>query len=828
MFPFALTIFLSAFLLFQVQPLIGKYILPWFGGGPAVWTTCMLFFQVVLLGGYAWSHLVTSRFSARTQSWLQAGLLLGAACLLPIGPDPSTWKPTEFDSPAQSILILLLVNVGLPTFVLSTTAPLLQRWFGRAFPGRSPYRLYALSNAGSLLALLSYPLLVEPFLQLGRQTHIWSLAFVLFALGTLWCALKARLHKAEAPAQEPAVDSLSVDAAVKALEADDPPPVAASRRPNVLSITLWILLSAAGSAMLLATTNQLCQEVAVVPFLWIVPLSVYLITFIICFDQERWFSRLWSAPWLLVAVPIMCSVYTEGVDAELWKQVAAYSAVLFACCINCHGELVRSKPHPRHLTLFYLCIAFGGALGGLFTAILAPRLFLGFWEFHIALGACCLLTLCCWLLDRPWERIIGGRSWRPDPRHVTWLYVVLCIVIAVVLGHEAAAVTSENALKTPLSLASLRDDFFGSAAAVLGHFADRLEFYVALEHLCALAAVFWWIGRARERAFRDNLGSACTCAITIIAGGSLVYLAMFLNGQVQEESSSRSCLHRVRNFYGILKVTEYSDSVGEKRSLTNGRICHGFQYTDDDKRRWATSYYGPKSGFGLAMTHHPRRHASDPALRNLRLGVVGLGTGSTAAYGQAGDYIRFYDINPEVIQVSEGYFTYREDCPEPPDVVLGDARISMERELVKGTPQQFDVLAVDAFTSDSIPVHLLTRECADIYWSHLKPDGLLLVHISNRFLDLEPVTLGLAIHTGCIAALVSSDGDDDKGIDSASWVILTNNAEFLTTQEVADEIDEFLTEVGATDSETEKDAAHWQPIFWTDSFASLWQIAHFK
>ena len=721
MFPFALTITLSAFLLFQVQPLIGKYILPWFGGGPAVWTTCLLFFQVVLLAGYTWSHLVTGRFSARAQAWLQVGLLLGAACFLPIGPSPETWKPAAFDAPAGRILLLLLATVGLPAFALPTTAPLIQRWFTRAFQGRSPYRLYALSNAGSLLALLSYPVIVEPLLPLERQTRIWSLLFVAFALATLWCALRARLGAAgPAAPQTGESPALSVREAIDALADADGGSNVPRRLAGVFTVTLWILLAAAGSAMLLATTNQLCQEVAAAPFLWILPLSIYLITFIICFDKERWFSRWWSAPLLLAAVPFVCAVFKQGVDVPLVEQIAAYSAVLFACCFNCHGELVRAKPHPRQLTLFYLCIAFGGALGGAFTAIAAPYFFVGFWEFHIALVACCLLTALCWLRDRPWERVLKGA-----------------------------------------------------------------------------------------------LGLGATFAIALALGAGITFLGGFL--QTMAAETDENAIRRVRNFYGILKVTEKEDLVGLKRTLTNGQICHGFQYMDEDKRRWTTSYYGPQSGFGLAMTHHPRRGSPEPLPRDLRLGVVGLGTGSTAAYGREGDYIRFYDINADVKMLAENYFSYLLDCPAPVDVILGDARISLESELARGEAQEFDVLAIDAFTSDSIPIHLLTRECAEIYWRHLKPDGLLLLHISNRFLDLEPVALGLKESLGCQAVLVSSSDDDEFGIYSASWVILTNNDEFLAIPEVVDRISEW-PEIRGKPCE---------PLQWTDSFASLWQVVDF-
>jgi len=304
-------------------------------------------------------------------------------------------------------------------------------------------------------------------------------------------------------------------------------------------------------------------------------------------------------------------------------------------------------------------------------------------------------------------------------------------------------------------------------------------------------------------------------AIALALGAGITFLGGFL--QTMAAETDENAIRRVRNFYGILKVTEKEDLVGLKRTLTNGQICHGFQYMDEDKRRWTTSYYGPQSGFGLAMTHHPRRGSPEPHPRDLRLGVVGLGTGSTAAYGREGDYIRFYDINADVKMLAENYFSYLLDCPAPVDVILGDARISLESELARGEAQEFDVLAIDAFTSDSIPIHLLTRECAEIYWRHLKPDGLLLLHISNRFLDLEPVALGLKESLGCQAVLVSSSDDDEFGIYSASWVILTNNDEFLAIPEVVDRISEW-PEIRGKPCE---------PLQWTDSFASLWQVVDF-
>ena len=372
MLRFALTIFLSAFLLFQVQPLIGKYILPWFGGSSGVWNTCLVFFQVALLVGYFYAFLV-SRLDRKKQATVHLILLGATLVFLPIMPSESL-KPDAADNPSVQILWLLARTIGLPYLVLSTTGPLLQNWFSTANPGRSPYRLYSLSNVGSLLALISFPLLVEPSLTRAQQVWSWSGGFALFVLCCGWCAWRfmndgdkdaaslASQNQSKAPASPSASTS-----APKSTSAPD-----ADTAPGPFLMLLWLGLSGSASALLLATTNQLTQEVAVVPFLWIIPLTLYLVSFIICFDNDRWYIRSVWGSLLLLSVPLAVALLYVGVDATLWVQIVVYSTAMFACVMTCHGELVRSRPHPKHLTLFYLIISAGGALGGAFVALLAP------------------------------------------------------------------------------------------------------------------------------------------------------------------------------------------------------------------------------------------------------------------------------------------------------------------------------------------------------------------------------------------------------------------------------------------------------------------------
>lgn len=689
----SVTIFLSAFLLFQVQPLIAKVILPWFGGGPAVWTACMLFFQVVLLGGYAYAHLISTYLSRRVGSSIHIAALLISLAFLPITPEAEIWKRADITQPTGFILWLLLANVGVPYFLLSSTTPLVQRWFSDAYSNHSPYRLYALSNTGSLLALLTYPFLVEPTLTLGTQVSVWSVGYGAFAVLCAWSAWRAVSAKLQT--------DTGVDVAIDSDSGDERP------APTTGSILMWLGLAAAGSIMLLATTNQMSQEVAVIPFLWVIPLALYLVTFIITFEHERWYNRFHFGLLLGVSSILATAVLFGGVFVPLWAQIIVYVVTLFACCITCHGELYRLRPDPAHLTLFYLVVSAGGALGGVFVAAVAPAIFDGYWEYHVGLITCIFLTQLAWLRSGVTVRGFGNRN-----------------------------------------------------------------------------AVF------------------IRFALMVAA------LALVLYAQVQLRS--QGVVRASRNFYGVLKISRNDDDVGKKLILMHGRIVHGQQYQDPEKRKWATAYYGPQSGVGLAALHHPGRTAVRDA-SGLKMGVVGLGVGTVSAYGKPGDTLRFYEINPDVVEFAKVPFTYLADSKAEVDLVLGDARVQLERELADQGPHRFDVLAIDAFSSDAIPIHLITREATEVYWKHLADDGILTFHISNRSLDLAPVTRALADVCHCEVVRIKSPAHPEKGVSLSTWVLLTSNRAFLDTPEVQESIVPW-------------DDRDQPPLLWTDDFASLWQV----
>ncbi|MCC7493391.1 MAG: fused MFS/spermidine synthase [Fimbriimonadaceae bacterium] len=695
---YAVTIFLSAFLLFQVQPLIGKYILPWFGGTPGVWTTCLLFFQLALLGGYAYAHLVVSRLRPRQQGGVHLGLLLLAAATMPIIPSEA-WKPVDAANPVGRILGLLAATVGLPYLLLSTTGPLLQGWFARANSGQSPYRLYALSNIGSLLALLTYPVLFERYLRLPTQVWLWSGTYLLFVLSCGAVAIGLR----RTALSEPLPDGT-------ATAADSP-------RPTAGRLLLWLLLSGGGSLMLLAVTNHMCQDVAVVPFLWVAPLSLYLLSFILCFEYERFYDRrVWGLLLALSMVGLLQALLNRTA-LSLTTQIALYCGLTFTCCMVCHGELVKLKPAPRHLTLFYLLVSAGGALGGVAVALVAPRIFRGYWELH--LGA--------WLISLLLAALAARDGWQR--RRTTWPTL------------------------TPVGRAN--------------------------------AALFGLVGLVGLWFLADGL-------LTNVRGSQLNSIAA------------------VRNFYGTLQVLdEYRDDPLQRQHiLCHGQTRHGYQFLDPTRQDWPTAYFGPQSGVGTAITRHPRR-----GQRPLRLGVIGLGAGTLAVYAQRQDSLVFYEINPLVNELTSRYFTTlhraRERGAEVVELI-GDGRIVMEQQLARGEAQRFDVLVADAFSSDAIPTHLLTQECAALYWQHLQPDGILAMQCTNRYLDIAPVIRQLALQHGKEALYFNVPGDPASGTFNSRWVVATSNSAFLNDPEVRRRVTPWPD--GAA------------PILWTDSFTNLYQV----
>ncbi len=706
MWRYLVPVFLGAFLLFQVQPLIARYVLPWFGGTPSVWTTCMLFFQVLLLLGYGYSHLIVSRLRPRAQVLAHLALLSGSLGLLllltaawkvPLIPGESL-RPTGSQQPVLHILLLLGATVGLPYFALSATSPLLQAFFARTHRGISPYRLYSLSNVGSLLALLSYPFLFEPLLPLATQAWAWSAAYVVFCVACAYAAART-WHAPPLPAPAGAGDEARPTAA-----GDD-------ARPTAALWLQWTGLAALASVLLLAMTNQTCQEVAVVPFLWILPLSLYLLTFIICFDNSRWYARHWYVSAAVLVVPAILVLLANEDEVSVAWQVVAYAAALFVLCMVCHGELVALKPGTRHLTVFYLAVSAGGALGGVLVGVVSPVLFRGYYEIYVGLMACWLV--CAWVVFRHAEVWARG-----------------------------------------VQVLSLLPMVVGIAAVIIAYQGDR-------------------------RAHSD-----------------------------------RPTVHQARNFYGVLRVTEtVSEDLTQNRfTLVHGRTIHGFQYTAEHLRHTPVSYYGPRTGIGLAVHRHPRRLYGDGQAAELRIGVVGLGTGTAAAFGRSGDVVRFYEINPQIRRLSDpdGYFTYLTDTPATVEVVMGDARVSMSRELEQGGSQRYDVLALDAFSSDAIPAHLLTLEAMELYLGHLRDEqSILAVHISNKVLDLVPVVRSLAEHLGLQVARVQDDPDEDHYLTS-DWVLLCRSREPLADPEIAD-------------AGSEMDSPR-RVRLWTDDYHSLFSI----
>jgi hypothetical protein len=677
---YALTIFLSAFLLFQVQPLIAKIILPWFGGSAAVWTAAMLFFQLVLLAGYAYAHCSIRFLKARDQMILHVLLLVASCAMLPILPS-ETWKPLESGDPTLRILLLLIATIGLPYFLLSSTSPLLQAWYVRRSGSRMPYRLFALSNFGSMLALVSFPFLVEPRLTSRIQAYSWSAGYIAFALLcilTAWLSRVGHLSPSEPRPQEAISASFS--------------------KPKLQDLALWVSLAAVASVLLVSITTHLSQNVAPLPLLWVLPLALNLATFMLAFESDRIYHRGVMFVLLVPAFYYMArDLYEDGGNLHIRILIPLFSGGLFLCCMLCHGELARRRPAPQHLTLFYLMVSLGGALGGAFVALIAPRVFRSNLELPLALAACALL-----------------------------------------------------------------------------------------------AALVMWDG-IRHKVGRWFLRAALVLGVGVLAG----YLA-------RSEHDSQKVFRLVaRNFYGVLHIRDElaaSEEEYSQRTLLHGTINHGTQILDEALRYKSTSYYGVDSGVGRALRALQK---SGP----VRVGVVGLGAGVLSNYGRSGDFYRIFEINPLVEKIAQTEFTFYPHSPADKRILMGDARLTMERT----ASLQLDLLAVDAFSSDAIPVHLLTREALAVYFRHLKPEGVLALHISNRYLDLEPVCAKGAEFFGKTAMTVYDDGTSEEYFSASSWVLLTSNIA-LFHDDAFDNAD-FWPAVA-------------KPPFraWTDDYSNIFQI----
>ena len=709
---YAFSVFLSAFLLFQIQPMIGKYILPWFGGTPTVWSTLLLFFQALLTGGYAYAYWLLGRLRGRRQGivhlillGVSLGLLLAAALTWrsPLTPDTS-WRPQGSDLPIWGIIRVLAVSVGFFYFLLAANSTLMQAWFNRDYPDQTPYRLYALSNTGSLLALISYPILFEPNLTLQAQGYVWALGYVVFAISASYLALRTYRRQPTEGAQKNAGDRPGED-----------------QRPSAGTHLLWIGLAACASTLLISVTSQITQEVAVIPFLWILPLAIYLLTFILAFAGGRAYSRRLYLIAFFVISGVSVWMLVKYPPFGIITQLIIYMLLLFICCMICHNELYRLRPHPRFLPSFYLMIALGGAIGGIVVNLLAPYLFsTGFWELQ-------------------------------------WGVVACGVLLAIVIQVERTAARRKRS------------------------------------------------GKARQRGStpsRWNVKPAAlvTVAVVLLLSGAIVLIML---------SISTGTLLTTRNFYGMLRVWEINTERPGVRAyqLTHGKTVHGFQFESADLRDLPTAFYTKDSGVGLAILNHPTRPDK------LRVGALGLGVGVVASYGQPGDVFRFYEINPDVTRIAEsagGYFSFLKDSRAEIQVVPGDARVSLEQELASGSPQNFDLLVLDTFNGDAMPLHLLTKEAFEIYLQHLKPDGILAINISNRYFDLAPEVYRLADELNMGAALIEDAGDGVQSYDSI-WMLLTRDPDFLKQRAIA------------ARSAPRPPMPAGLPV-WTDDFSNLLQI----
>jgi hypothetical protein len=683
---FALTLFVSSFLLFLVEPLFARMVLPLLGGTPAVWNTCMVFFQFMLLAGYAYAHVVPAWLGPRRQALVHTGLLLVPLAVLPLS--IAGWTPPAADSPVFALLGLLFLTVGLPFFVVSTTAPLLQKWFaqtGHAAAG-DPYFLYVASNAGSMVALLAYPTLFEPFLPLEAHNQIWAGGYGLLIVLTTVCAvLLCRSPIVEAPADLPAAA-----------------PVSAGTRLR------WLALAFVPSSLLLSVTTYLTTDIAAVPLLWVVPLALYLLTFILAFASKP----LLPPAVLPRALPLTLLLIVLTMLAEAKEPVVLIMGLhllgLFLVGLICHGELARLRPPARHLTEFYLWLAAGGVLGGLFNALLAPLVFPGLVEYPLVLVLACLLIPHS---DQGLRRrdllgplVLGGVT-------------VLCLLLAGRLALPPG----------PLAVAAA----FGIPVVLCYTFVDRPA--------------------------RFGLGLAALLLASLPFPG--------VHGRVE---------YRERSFFGIHRVTQ--DPEGAYRRLVHGDTVHGQESLDPQRRGEPLTYYYRSGPIGQLLRARQQSSVRTEAGSPRQVALVGLGAGSLLSYAQPGECWTVYEIDPAVkhiaCELQPRLFTFWQDCPAPHEVVLGDARL----KLAEADPGVYELIIIDAFSSDAIPIHLLTRQALDLYASRLAVGGILAFHISNNYLDLEPVLAALAAERGwtCLTQrdLELSKSALEAGKAPSQWMLL--------------------------------------------------------
>ncbi len=695
MFPYTAAIFVSAFLLFLIQPILAKELLPHLGGTPAVWNTSMIFYQSLLLGGYLYAHLSTGWLGMRRQPLIHVALIGASLLFLPVTLHTELWFAPEA-SPIPWLLLVLLASIGLPFFLLSANAPILQKWYahtGHPSAG-NPYFLYSASNLGSFLALLGYPFLIEPQIRLSEQSWVWSLVYMIFMALMLICArdlLRAlRLGRPESMTEAGLAPASDLDRL--------------SAAPTTAVRLRWLVLSIVPASLLHGVTTYISTDLAAVPLLWVVPLALYLLTFVIVFSRfSAVYRRLVNLQTVLILLAAFLIANTTAGVAQVY---GLHLLAFFVIALVCHGQLSDARPGPTHLTEFYLWMSLGGVLGGVFNVMVAPILFNSVIEYPLALLIACLL--------RPEDRGLS-RDWRHWVNGGALAALLLAVLVGAYLMHDLVFADDDGALG---------------------------EYFLAA--MFPPVVIFAFL-----TSIRQNYRLAVMVAVILLARPLVV-------------GDEDRLLLAERNFFGTLRV--YQSTERNALVLSHGTTLHGFQSLDHDLRLRPTSYYGrPVQDVFAAL---------DEGLAGQPVATVGLGVGTVTCYGKPGQRFDVYEINPTVIRLASDpqYFSYLSDCPPEVQIIPGDARLS----LTDAPDREYGVMILDAYSSDALPMHLLTREALELYLRKLRPGGVLAFHISNRHLSLEPILSRLAEHAGLHALRVLDPGDDALLMKS-NWVVMTDN-----------------------------------------------------
>lgn len=910
---FALTLFTSATLLFLIEPMVGKLILPMLGGTPAVWNTCMVFFQAVLLAGYAYAHATTAWLGVRKQAVLHLVIMFLPFLFFPIAVN-SALIDANTDNPIPGLLLLLSVSIGVPFFVISTTAPVISRWFAETEhpSAHDPYFLYGASNLGSMLALVGYPLFVEPHFYLVTQRKWWGLGYAVLMLATAVCAVilwrsRPRLALAGTDVSDPAPPLAQAESVAFA------PPSAKRRDDRVTSSpkgavtkdklsTLsagsveataltgevtwlrrlrWVALAAVPSSLMLGATTYITTDIAAIPLLWVPPLAIYLLSFIIVFSKTPTLVHkihVLAMPLLVLLILFMnlSDIKPPRISYTILLQLLA----LYAVCMVCHGELARDRPSTGYLTEYFLWMSFGGVVGGLFNALVAPMVFNSIVEYHLAMVvACMVLPPLAGDRDTPYGfyadiglaaafvltgLVLSGLRLRYGPSldfdklrwaDVQWSLIALIVMLC--LGAAAAVRAKSNLaaawldLALPISLGilvvglqlGLRSEAVEPRLRTLASYIPQ-KIRPSLGQLrpilmFGLPAVLCYT--FVERSLRFGLSVGMLLLASAVCGSLEIY--------------DEHTLFQKRSFFGVLKVKEGGQDAEAYRTLTHGTTLHGEQFTSPERRREALTYYHRTGPIGQVMLAYG---GPDPKTGKLpNIAVIGLGTGTLASYAHPGQKMTFYDIDPVVRDISfspDGYFTFVADAKErgaDVDLILGDARLTLDRNKLE-PEQQYGILAVDAFSSDAIPMHLINRQALEMYLEKMRPDGVICFHISNRHLDLEPVLGNLCAELGLVGYTMSDNSESEVGKSASTWVAIARNEKDLSRLMTGDRWrhewkavePELMTVAAFPDGGTglsaiataiggalPKIAAPWQPVetdkavgVWTDDYSNIWSV----